>query len=157
MPTSFFEEPLKFIAHDWIFGRFQYWVYLPILNYLLQNEGMTGVFLFNVRFSRLTFGLMEDTGLVYMSFPEVLLSLFHAMCLRCGRINYIAALGFMVYNNQPLSLSSALTFGQLLTINQWLPCNDYCKVYSSYTNSLDGTEPTMVWQSHWHGDRILAV
>ena len=36
---------------------------LLILNYLLQNEGMTGVLLFNVRFSRVTFGLMEDTGL----------------------------------------------------------------------------------------------
>ena len=83
---------------------------------------MTGVFLFNVRFSRLTFGLLEDTGLVYVSFPEVVLFLLHAMCIsivtRCGRINCIAALGFKVYNNQPLSFSSALTFGQLLNINQ---------------------------------------
>ena len=31
---------------------------------LFQNEGMTGVILFNIRFSRITFGLMEDTGLV---------------------------------------------------------------------------------------------
>ena len=67
-----------------------YYVYLPILNYLPQNEGMTGVFLFNVRFSRMTFGLLEDTGLVYVSLTEVLLWLFHTMCISeaatCGSV-----------------------------------------------------------------------
>jgi len=29
---------------------------------VLGNEGMTGVILFNIRFSRITFGLLEDTG-----------------------------------------------------------------------------------------------
>ena len=67
-----------------------YYVYLPILNYLPQNEGMTGVFLFNVRFSRMTFGLLEDTGLVYVFLTEMLLWLFHTMCIseaaRCGSV-----------------------------------------------------------------------
>ena len=65
-------------------------MYTCQLNYLLQNEGMTGVFLFNVRFSRMTFGLLEDTGLVYVSLTEMLLWLFHTMCIseaaRCGSL-----------------------------------------------------------------------
>ena len=39
---------------------------------------MTGVLLFNVRFSRVTFGLMEDTGLViYITHQDAGLYLCH--------------------------------------------------------------------------------
>ena len=39
---------------------------------------MTGVLLFNVRFSRVTFGLMEDTGLViYITHKDAGLYLYH--------------------------------------------------------------------------------
>ena len=44
------------------------WINSPLLNFLLQNEGMTGVVLYNIRFSRVTFGLLEDTGLVLFAY-----------------------------------------------------------------------------------------
>ena len=60
------------------------WINSPLLNFLLQNEGMTGVVLYNIRFSRVTFGLLEDTGLVlfayFVSLVEVVVVVVSTPC-----------------------------------------------------------------------------
>ena len=93
---------------------------LLILNYLLQNEGMTGVLLFNIRFSRVTFGLMEDTGLaiyhsVYMSFTETV----YVSQWLIPWLMFTVSMQSWIYDFHYLTLSSssALTVMLLLNIN----------------------------------------
>ena len=61
-------------------------VWLIAFSVLLQNEGMTGVLLFNIRFSRMTLGLLEDTGLVC------------APCKECLNLTFIAVPDSSVLN-----------------------------------------------------------